>query len=395
MQSTTITLGALTIPVGLVDALFARHKRRGIRSNELILVLVALLPFAIWLQTAPSLLGGLLLAISSIGLSLFVTALVHELGHLAAAWILGWKIISFGVSPVAVSRHGSRWRVSRTSPSMPLGWVAATPRDVSRWRRDAIIVRLAGPLIATGAGAYLLVLTMTVSMEPVTWSIVMMMAFVLLVFNIVQLIPFRWRGYMSDGRFVLAMLAGGTDVAYEASIAQLNRDVLAETRPRDWNPLAVQSVSHVADGTIYEAVGSLFAFWWMYDLGNWEQAEGHLSRALSCASPLPPDTMHALVAEAVFMAARRGQDLDACQLVLEQLRRGALDPHTAARTEIAILLATGDVDAARQRAQQALETLRQADPETRGFELAWVGDLLLESSAWDQSRTRYHQREEA
>lgn len=91
--------------------------------------------------------SGLPLGFACLFAGEFVSALVHELGHAAAALACGWRVVAFVVRPFGIQLPNRDFAiVPRGHEAGAGGWVATVPRTAAAdTRRNWSIVLIAGP----------------------------------------------------------------------------------------------------------------------------------------------------------------------------------------------------------------------------------------------------------
>ncbi|MBC9031783.1 M50 family metallopeptidase [Sphingomonas sp. JC676] len=89
--------------------------------------------------------GGLLIRILLVALLSFVATLVHELGHAAAAQVLGGQIREIVVLPFAWRPGTRRLRMRWRAPGGEIGGYVAYALDRIDARRKHMLIALAGP----------------------------------------------------------------------------------------------------------------------------------------------------------------------------------------------------------------------------------------------------------
>jgi Zn-dependent protease len=92
-------------------------------------------------------------------LAAVVAAMVlHECGHLLAAWLLGFKFSGASLGPWRLQRLHGQSKLTFSTHRMMDASVSAMPAKLENWRRNLLAVVAAGPLftLASAAGAFYL-----------------------------------------------------------------------------------------------------------------------------------------------------------------------------------------------------------------------------------------------
>ena len=98
-------------------------------------------------------------ALTALLAALFGTIVVHEAGHLVAALLVNFELVSVCIGPLRATRSYRSWKV-QPSGRLFTGSVSAIPRHLNRWRPRVLLVVAAGPLttLLTGMAAAFLLL---------------------------------------------------------------------------------------------------------------------------------------------------------------------------------------------------------------------------------------------
>lgn len=93
-------------------------------------------------------LAGIILA------AMVISVLIHELGHLAAGRLAGWRFVGLALGPWWLTRNvEGRWSILRVPLPRAMGQCLMLPRDANRLRRRMFLFILGGPaanLVAAG-----------------------------------------------------------------------------------------------------------------------------------------------------------------------------------------------------------------------------------------------------
>jgi Zn-dependent protease len=78
--------------------------------------------------------------------ALAASVMLHELGHLTAAFLLDFDVLGGALGPFRVSRLDGRWSMQFSGRSWFAASLSAIPKPKSPWRRNMLLVVAAGPL---------------------------------------------------------------------------------------------------------------------------------------------------------------------------------------------------------------------------------------------------------
>lgn len=311
-----------------------------------------------WWVLLPTLLAVVLLSI-----------VAHELGHLLGGRLGGWRPFLFIVGPLRL-RFGEHLHVSwgRLGPGL-LGMAASLPpvhADAAR-SRDLSLMLLGGP----GANLVLVLLGLLglygLGDDPGAFQRGVCAAVVLVngFFAVVNLLPVKAGGFLSDGYQLRQAWRGDPAVHERIAMTLLQAQALAGRRPRDWDAGLVQTVTQAQADPQARLMGPLFALAVAWDQGHSEAAA---EAALRYAERLHSDdyaNTAALMRRAlllpmvVYLAEDRG-DPAAAQRWWDAalaLMQGLAQPHDELHAEAALTLAQGDRKAAAELARRGLEAI--------------------------------------
>jgi len=294
--------------------------------------------------------------------SVFLTLLIHELGHLGAGMIGGMRPVLLVVGPLRVQREGERMRVGlNRSLALAGGLAACVPTDDSNLRRRMAWMIAGGPiasLLLTLAGATLVALQSNSTIG----LIGLVTAFMSGLICLVTLTPMRSGGFNSDGARLLMLARGGPTVdRYLANLALVSSS-FGGIRPRDWSPSLVRRAQALPDDTIDHYSAQLMAYSHMLDRGETQQAEAVLDTILANLDGWPKPFHPSLQLECAYFAARhRQQPFEARQLLNQAGNKGTLVARsTRLSAEATVLFAEGNTAEAVTRAKEGLGTLSLA-----------------------------------
>lgn len=186
------------------------------------------------------------LGILSTCLALFLTTIVHELGHAITGLALGMKLQGFHAGPLKARNNGSRWQFQFT-PAAFAGSVTLVPRAArpSRWSDIGAIA--AGPLASLLTAAVAFQLAVTAKGRPYEHALgfLALLATISFIAFFVNLLPLRPDGLYSDGANIYQRLKGGPWADYRAVTAAVLSSTVTPLRPRDFDIERIQRASAV------------------------------------------------------------------------------------------------------------------------------------------------------
>lgn len=294
--------------------------------------------------------------------ALLLALFLHEAGHLAAAWLVGWRPRFFVVGPLVVRWEGRRIRVDWQWQSRIFGGlVMATPPESGPATGPVAILVAGGPLFTLlfGAVAGVACYASLPAQGAAFWRLFTgLFAGASLVVAMAALIPYSTSGMASDGLRLLRLRRGGPPAQRDVAILSLTSMNYAGIRPNLWPDRLLEQATALTDGTASEAAGQILAFYQTLDRGRHQLAAAHLSRSMQLIDQQPPAVRPAYYLEAAYGAAMFEGNPDRASAFLAKGQGGlAIEPYGRLRCEAAVLLAQGRSVLAMERVDLALATL--------------------------------------
>jgi hypothetical protein len=303
-------------------------------------------------------------------------ALTHELGHVVAGWLVGFRFQLLVVGPLKVVRGGSgRVRLEwNRDPALFGGLAESHPTD----SRD-LVTRFAwvvagGPLMSLALAVAALV---GLALAPGGVGLLPRLATAWLglqcgLLGLFTAFPMPLnQTLISDGARFLRLLRGGAEAAREAAVLNLLALAAAKRPPRDWDDAVVATALVPCDDSSFECQARLWAYQVAVDRGEGERAYEHLTRALELRDTCFGSSAPLLAEAAYFEGWWRGR-ADEARRWLGQLpaRSPHLPTYERLRAEAAADVAAGEIASARARVEEALRLAP--------IEAVWPRDRLTE-----------------
>jgi hypothetical protein len=322
----------------------------------------------------------------------FLTVTIHELGHLGGGALAGFRFVLLVVGPLLVARHERGLRLGYSGRPLFLGgFLSSAPTDDHRLGARVALMVAGGPLASFLQLLLIFLLASALQDRPIpvrVGSILMLLALYSLVMLLFSAWPGRVRGLMTDGARLLTGLRGGPQAERQVAICALSGASAAGERPRDRNPAWLQRAITHSDGSAEEASANFYVYFQALDMGEPERAAAYLDHTLSLWQKLSPLLRSTYYLEAAYFEARYGGDPATARAWLDLCKGGMLvDRHTRWRAEAAVLLAEGQAEAARDRAEQGLAAIgRTFDQGLAKAEADWLHEIIRLSQAPSAAR---------
>lgn len=277
----------------------ARNLKQG-STAPLIAALVALalslaimtpLCIALWSADRLSPFEAKAIAIAFFVLAIPVLVLLHELGHLFAAVVQGWRVPILCVGALSLRFSPLRFRSGRPAFTGAAGAIVAVPPDGPVSRLGWAAISAGGPAANLLVAAFAAYVALQAPSDSTPYAMFLAVAAISLFSGLYNLTPTRGH----DGQHILLSLFG-PDPSLRASYVRLAGEQIAGKRPRDWDPALLRSVEAASlwNGDTQAAM-LLYAVY--LDRDELAKARAALSR------PLARNTPSALVEQAFLLAA--------------------------------------------------------------------------------------------
>jgi hypothetical protein len=282
---------------------------------------------------------------------------VHELGHIAAGWLVGFRFRFISIGPLSLGLEHGMVRVRIRLERGALGYAGIRVDRVLRLRRRLLI------FIAAGPAANLLSIPSTVFVVNYafprlgdTWLATLAVEFVVvsLLLAIIGLVPFGSSPRTDGAR--IATLLGSKDGARRwmsscAVTVQLNNG----TRPREWKSTWLRAATSLHDGSADEFLANFLAYTSANDRKVAPEAALHLERCLELASTQWPSTRDLLAQEAAVFTAWFRRDAAVAEKWASQIGKPKLMSRLLQiRLSVALDTAKSDFQRAREELQVGL-----------------------------------------
>ena len=288
----------------------------------------------------------------------YLSILIHELGHLLFAIANGFEIQAFAVHRWIMSRRGRHWNLSKAKRQYAGGFVLPIPKSLKHFSRLGLMAMIFGGPLASFllfcVGAILL------SQQTSNFFVWLIIAFsgINLYMAIFNSLPLKLGYLRTDGRRLLDLIKNNPAGQRFAALYGINASLRQGIRPKDLASTFIEQAIALPENSSDHVTGLLMAYTYALDKGELEKAASYLDKALDLHLYFPELFRGALLLEGAFFEANVRNNTRAARQWFNKMTETALiSPTALARAEAALLLAEGDYPAAREKAQQGLESV--------------------------------------
>lgn len=166
----------------------------------------------------------------------WVNLVLHEAGHALAGIAFGQRAFAFGIGPWRLERGQAGWHVRKGGTISGVGGFAALAPRAGRAgsKLDLAAFLLGGPLANLLTAAVGLALLYGWPWSALSTAAIVGVVLSALLLGVVNLVPFRSKGWYSDGLNLLHLLRNDAAARPRIQATQLLGLSLAGVRPREW-----------------------------------------------------------------------------------------------------------------------------------------------------------------
>lgn len=322
--------------------------------------------------------GGMFVFFIALMALIWLETIVHEMGHLVAGWLVGFRFVMITVSRLKLRSTDKGLRLSLTDKAdVQSGSALMVPTTLDNLRARWLVMTAGGMAgnVLLGCGFFGWMVFDPQGM----WGLLPFATGLSFVLGLINLLPLRVNGYNSDGAYMKVLLQGGPRADRFCYLTMISGASRMGRRPNQWDHAWIEGILRPADGTMDDALANHVAFYWAMDVGQVEWADRYMARCIELVGTLPPHLQPAFYADAAFLRAYCFKDLAWARYFLgkvgdETVRRFR---HMQLRATSAVLRAEGRVDEARELAREALRDRESRATKGPGWELdhEWLSAL--------------------
>lgn len=345
---------------GVLPPIVRRKRANGFKGIiVLISGIVLMLPVIAWIDRTKDIKTGCILLLSA----LVLTITVHEVGHLVAGWMVGFRFAHIGIWPFSLNLEQGEFKPRVRREMLALGSTGMSTKSMRRLHRRLLIFIVGGPaanLLFVLVAVLLVKHVFTGLGETELETLVAQLTFFSLLVAITSLIP---TGSLipSDGTRIVMLLRSPDRSRRWISIYALGNLYCSGVRPRDWKRTWLRSASSVHDNSVDTLTGEWLAYAAANDRMDVMTAAAHLEKCLELAGVLPQSARDALAMEAAFFTAWFRDDTALASLWLTQLKKPRRSQRVVRlRLDVALHCVRRDYDAAECSWREGFELLESA-----------------------------------
>jgi Zn-dependent protease len=288
-------------------------------------------------------------------LCLAVAVIVHEMGHLLAGWMVGFRFSSITIGPIALRMEFGKLRagIRRT---LPAGGYAGMHIDrIRRLRRRLLRFIAGGPLAnlltAALAASWLAYspprsIALASSLE-LFWMMSALIA-------IINLLPLRIGMLYTDGARMLMLRSSLPKARRWISLTAIGNQAQNGVRARLWKRSWLNAAAGLGDKSVDDFTGNWIAYAAANDRKEGAVAAAHLEKCLELANLLGPSLRDLVAMEATVFSSWFREDAVTAQKWFGQINRlKSISKLFQFRADIALHCARREFPVALSRWQEA------------------------------------------
>ncbi|GEM_PF-1322388 len=316
--------------------------------------------------------------------ALFLTVLIHELGHFAAGKMVGYRFYILTVGPLMVEKRSARLRFRLNKYLNVAGGLTLMLPDGNHFRNRELAWFIAGGPAASILAALLFIYLPFLLPETDGTGLYNLLLYSILLTGVVNaligflsLAPEQSGELETDGKQLLDLRRGGHRAEVRQLVMQITLDSFSGIRPSDLDRDLIErlliATSDVRDSD--RILAHLYAYLSDIDSGRSESAEDHLNRAVELSHEAEKKSIIAPTTflEAAFYEAFYKKNPDRARVLAELARKGYTEESSVIRMEAAIAMAEGDTETAVVKANKAIELTKGGHDKGGGI---WEEEVL-------------------
>ncbi|HEY6271165.1 MAG TPA: M50 family metallopeptidase [Terriglobales bacterium] len=306
-------------------------------SGVAILSLIALPIFrrtAISLSSQGIILACLIACLFIPGTALAAAVVAHEAGHLAAAWLSGFRL-----APRISATSGRPRPYSRGL--LRIGFWTLEPRRLDHLPGRLFLVVLGGPMTSFLLPAVLASAVTVARPSPLAVFCLEVFGATCLLLSVAELLPDMGRGASSDGARLLMLLRKDAFADRWLSLVGLEHSWNADQPPENWDERTIARIIAIDDDSRDAVAARWMGYWWATERQDISSAAKYLEESLAAPGGSSGWLRDRLFLEAAVFQAWFREDLDKAGAWAARIHHRRLTSDQQCRLTIALLWAEG------------------------------------------------------
>ncbi|MEZ4589695.1 MAG: tetratricopeptide repeat protein [Chloroflexota bacterium] len=305
-------------------------------------------------------------------LALFASVTWHELGHLLAGWLVGFRFVLVTFGPLRIAREAGGLRLSliHTNVVQWQGRALMVPTEFGDFRRRRMVLVAGGPAATLLQLLLVLAINMALQSRPIPYGYGLALLWLLL--SAVMLLPAtavpqKIGNIYTDAARIWQLWRAGSALTQQLALTNLVEASLRGVSPAQMDARFVAASLAALPGSSEALVGHYVAHLQALDQGDVAKAAEFLDKTLALLQNQPPNQRSPIIfASAAYFVARFGQDLSQARAWLarikpEQYNALALEvEQIMLRVQAQLLLLEERPDVAKTAALQSKRLLQQS-----------------------------------
>jgi Zn-dependent protease len=200
--------------------------------------------------------------------ALLVSIFIHELGHLAAGWVLGFRFGLISVGPLELHIEHGRFKVSFLREMTALGYAGMHIDGIVRLRRRLLIYAAGGPaanVLTLPLAAMFANHTSFASTHPSSISFAAQLTVISILLSLVSLLPVPLGPTsFTDGSRIAMLFRDRVRARRLMSICAVGALYQNGIHPKNWRQTWLKAASSLADESLDDFSGNWLAYICIY-----------------------------------------------------------------------------------------------------------------------------------
>jgi len=264
-------------------------------------------------------------------LSILMAIVFHEMGHLAAGWLVGFRFSSITIGPISLGLEYGRLKLQLRAV-LAGGYAGMHVERLGRLRQRLRVFIAGGPIANLVTAVLCASLLIYRPPESTVMAITLEMLWMIsAIFAILNLVPYRVGVLYNDGFRILTLRVSPAKARRWICHCAIANQSQSGVRARMWKRTWLDAVGRIRDGSCDDFSGSWLAYLAANDRKDSATAAAHLERCLELTSGLGPSLQDLVALEAATFSAWFPENPNTSQAVAARGQKDSVAPEVAAR----------------------------------------------------------------